>query len=319
MGGQGVAGRVPQGGRLRLSLHAAGTALELAHGVEAEEHEPGLSEDEQAHLHKVDLLLVDTRLTAELALNDRVGVAAELPVRAVRAVPTFEGPNGEPLPGFSSIHHRRETISGLGDLELGGRVRLVAPDVGRRWSLDVRAGLSTPTGGTEPDPFELVRQGRHHQHIFFGSGTFDPLFGVQASWAPDALGALGAAALSAQASVRAPLYANPEGYRAPTLVTGAVGFDTGLLPGPHGFRLLVAPEVYHETPATWSGQPDNNSGRTDLIAAAGVLYAPPGPWSAHLLVKAPWTVRSAEGHIDIPAFVALGVSYETSVWQGSGS
>ena len=69
------------------------------------------------------------------------------------------------------IHHRNETLLGPGDpwlMAVTGR-RMGA------WSAAVRGGVTIPLGRTEENPFELGRRGLPHQHIQFGTGTWDPL------------------------------------------------------------------------------------------------------------------------------------------------
>jgi len=145
--------------------------------------------------------------------------------------------------------------------------------------------------------------------MFFGNGTVDPIVGIKASYAFEAF------RLASWANVRAPLYENRFGYQGPTQITGGLGVDTGF--GLETWRFLLQPEIYHETPATWAGEPARNSGRTDLIAAAGVYWLPSADWTVHLLAKVPWTVRAEGGQLRMPFVGLLGVTYAFNLWQPS--
>lgn len=292
-----------------MSLHWLGTLVHTEHDVDEDQFEPGLAADQQAHAHGLDFVLMDWNVSAALGMTDWFEAEVALPVRLISIEPHFLDTSGAEIPGFSSIHHRKETLFGIGDLSLTGRFRAVSARLVPRWTLDVRAGVSFPTGRTEPNPFDLGRRGESHQHMFFGTGSLDPIVGIETSYAFDALLVFG------WTSMKAPLYENEHGYRGPMQVAGGLGVETGF--GLDMWRFGVGPEVYHEEAATWSGEPAENSGRTDLIATAGVHYMPSPSWDIHLLAKVPWTVRAEGGQLKTPFLAVLGVSYAMPLW-GSG-
>ena len=76
-----------------------------------------------------------------------------------------------------------------------------------------RSGISLPTGDTEPDPFALGEEGHEHQHIFFGTGTYDPIVGLEAYRTRGGLQVAGWLRL------RTSLYENSFDYRAGTQVS----------------------------------------------------------------------------------------------------
>jgi hypothetical protein len=104
-----------------------------------------------------------------------LGVEAVVALRGVRTRIRFEDVRHQPIvvPN-GSIHHRNETLSGPGDPWL----LLHRAQVLGAWTLAARGGVSVPLGRTEPNPFDLGRRGLPHQHIQFGTGTWDPLVGV---------------------------------------------------------------------------------------------------------------------------------------------
>jgi hypothetical protein len=241
-------------------------------------------------------------LDAQIGLHRRFAFEAFLPIRANVIRADFDDANGRRLPSdLESIHHRDETIAGVGDLLLGARIGLVRPENVRRWILDLRLGLSQPTGKTEPNPFTLGAQGLEHQHMFFGSGTFDPLVGLETQaifqkWR-----------LVGWAQARVPLYANRHGYRDSRTFVAGLGAQTGF--GLERWGFLLQPEVYVETPALWEGRPARNSGRVSLLGAGGVFVSVTERWLVHALVKVPVFTRAHGGQLRWPAVGILGFSY----------
>jgi hypothetical protein len=121
--------------------------------------------------HVQDFTSTETAFTVERGLGRGLGVMALVPVRQLTGRVRFEDAARLPLPpGTQDIHHRDETLVGLGDPWLMG--------VGSRtlgaWSMAARAGVTVPLGRTEENPFALGREGRTHQHVQFsapGRGT----------------------------------------------------------------------------------------------------------------------------------------------------
>jgi hypothetical protein len=284
--------------------------MRTEHGVDEDQLEPGLPDEAQARTHVQDFVMMDWNVSAALGLSRRLEAELLVPVRLIRSEVRFLDVAGETLPEFESIHHRNETLRGLGDLALTGRFRVLGLDARTGLTLDLRAGSSFPTGGLEPNPFERARRGESHQHMFFGSGTFDPIAGLEGAYASGGVRLLG------WSSVRARLYENRFGYRGPTQFTAGAGVETAF--GLATWRFLVQPEVFHELPARWSGEPAPNSGRTDLIATAGGVWMPSAAWTAHLVVKLPWTVRAEGGQLRMPFVVLVGGTYALDLWHSSG-
>jgi hypothetical protein len=57
---------------------------------------------------------------------------------------------------------------------------LHAGKVAGRWTIAARGGVTVPLGRTEPNPFTLGDLGLPHEHIQFGTGTWDPVVGLAA-------------------------------------------------------------------------------------------------------------------------------------------
>jgi hypothetical protein len=116
----------------------------------------------------------------------------------------------------------------------------------------VGAGLSLPIGQTVENPIVLGREGKVHEHIQFGTGTFDPL--VSVLWTTP-LPWLGSSILAA-ADGQFPLYENSKGYRAPFTVHYSAG--PSLPVGPADVSLMFAGQ--YQSIGRWEGEQDEGTG-----------------------------------------------------------
>jgi hypothetical protein len=158
----------------------------------------------------------------------------------------YETLDGQPyVPPYGDIHHRTETLRGIGDGQLTTLFPLGPFQVG--------AGLSLPLGKTVPNPIVLGREGKKHEHIQFGTGTVDPLLSLLWTQAVPKLGGL---AVSAAADAQIPLYQNSQGFHAPTTVRWAVGPSLPL--GTNGIALQYAGQ--YQSIGRWDGEKDEGSG-----------------------------------------------------------
>ncbi|HEY6065324.1 MAG TPA: hypothetical protein VIY96_04160, partial [Thermoanaerobaculia bacterium] len=147
------------------------------------------------------------------------------------------------VPPYGDIHHRTETLRGIGDGEVALSFAL-----GRDWTAG--AGVTLPFGRTEPNPIELGRRGLKHEHIQFGSGTFDPTLSLQ--WSRP----LGKIRIGASADARIPLYENSHGFKAPATVRWAIGPSLPI--GTTGLSAQFAGQ--YQSIGKWSGETDEGTG-----------------------------------------------------------
>jgi len=286
-----------------LSLSWTTTKLTANHAVGPEDFEPGLAIEDQPGYHELYLHLHDVRLTTALAIRENLEVGLVVPVKAVISDAAFLSADGALMPGFRSIHHRDETLSGVGDLRVVTRYRLSKPDAD--YIFDVRVGLSLPTGNTEPNPFVLGRAGLEHQHIFFGTGTFNPLVGLSA------IVPVGPVVLDADFSAAGSLYRNEHDYRAPGLVNGR--FGVSMSAGQWSADVSVA--YLQEFPADWAGERAENSGRTDIIPGIGIRWRPSESWGVAVVGKRPITIDTVGGQLEFPYLATLALSYRGRAWE----
>ncbi len=278
-----------------------GSYLHASHTVEPGQREPGVADENQPAEHVLDIGMLQWDLDAQLGIHRRFAIELLLPIRATVIGASFRDSSGNDRPDFNSIHHRDETISGIGDVVVGTRTGLVLPKDVPRWTLALRTGASLPTGNIEPDPFELGARGHEHQHMFFGSGTVDPVLGLDTNVAFDRW------ALVGWTVARTPLYANQYGYRRGHAVIGGVGAQSGF--GLERWSFLLQPEVFFETPARWKQTAARNSGRTSLLATGGVFVMPAPGWQIQMLLKVPYFTRAQGGQLRWPVVAMVGFNY----------
>lgn len=299
-------------GRVRIGAEVSATKIESSHPVEPAEYEldpaTGAPYPVQAADHEVNLYLADLALTASVGMADWLAVEARLPLRLVKTTATYHDEDGNELPQFESIHHRDETLFGPGDLELVNRFRLVAGSP----TLDLRLGLALPTGGIEDNPFALGREGKRHEHTFFGSGTLDPILGLDGTFR------VGSFTLATTFTARSALYENPRGYQAGLRVGGAAFLVHGI--GASGIQLFGGPALQYEGAAKWDGVADSegegvDGGRTDLVAAGGVMFSASEKVSLRALVQKPFTLSSTSEHLNIPLVVGVGGDFTFDAFE----
>jgi hypothetical protein len=198
------------------------------------------------HEHHVTLNLTHTELTADYGLRPNAQFSLRLPYDVKQMRVRYTTLEGAPfVPPYGDIHHRSETLRGISDPSLA-----IEWSMGDRWQAS--AGTSLPLGHIEPDPIVLGEEGKTHEHIQFGSGTFEPQLGLQ--WTHP-----GRVSLFARADAILSLYENREGFRAPTTLLWSVG------PSLHAGRVSIDPRFtgQHQTIGRWSGQVDEGSGFTN--------------------------------------------------------
>jgi len=276
------------------------TKIHAWHDVEPDQFEPGLVDEDQAYRHVLDFIMADWDVKLNIGLSDSWAVDLHVPIRLSRGEAEFQDMNGQSLPEFTSIHHRDETLIGLADASVVGRHRIEVSSETMVWRLDLSAGVSLPTGGTEPNPFELGRNGQEHQHLFFGTGTVNPILGIESAIARSTYSIFG------WSSWKTALYENKHGYKGPGQWGGGLGVDSMLGSQRWGFQ--IGSEFFHEVPATWSGEVAKNSGRTDLIGVIRTRFMPSTSWTHILTVKVPRTLRVEGGQMTMPVLIGFDIN-----------
>lgn len=281
-------------GDVSAMINVTATTLNVVHSEHCPEIGPICEQrPEPPQLHDLDFHVGEVRPVFEVGFTDTFGAELQLPFRVTRTTVVFRRLTGEAFtPDYDNIHHRNETLAGISDPWLSGRgswflgrLRLVA-----------KVGLTIPLGRTEADPFAAGEAGEEHQHIQFGSGTFNPLLSV------DVTHPAGRFELRGYAQALFFLYDNQHGYRAGNRYLGGLAGETVVA---SKVRLGVGVDVLNEQPERWGGeiQQDGNVGRTDLLVGGTVGYQM-GNLTASLSVKAPvWQrfIEAGHTHDDEPS------------------
>ena len=162
-----------------------------------------------------------------------------------------------------AIHHDRRTLTGLSDFRLlvaHRKLNLLREGDG----LDIAFGTSLPTGATEENPFKAGDAGLEHEHIQFGTGTFDPLIELYYTAPVSSSFTLGAFGVG-----RFPLYENSKNYEGPTEVTSGVNLLYGV-----NSRVILQSSLtgYYQDYAHWDDDRDINSGLRSLNGRIGATF-----------------------------------------------
>src|SRR4051812_44167121 len=248
--------------------------------------------------HQLGLFFGELRLHAEYGIARFISVDLLWSLRVVHVDFQLEdAATRMPIaPPFGpDLHHRTETLVGLSDPWLSVRMaKLVGP-----WAFSFRLGLTFPVGSTVPNPFELGREGQSHEHIQLGTGTVDPLAGVEVRRT------VGRFSAAAWMLAKASFYRNPHGYQAGSQLLAGVNVSSDLwLPR---WRFLLGALIYDEQPEHWNGvtETEGNLGRTDLLLESAVSWQFRRRWGVTLGAKVPLASRAVGAQLNTPAIGEL--------------
>lgn len=294
-------------GEVSVAINLIGTTMHVVHSEYCPEIGPICQQRaEPPQLHDQRFHVAELRPIVGLGITKIFSAELQLPARIVRTTIQFRRLDGTPFtPDYANIHHRTETLFGLADPWLFGRVTGVFGKLG----ITSRAGVGLPVGSTEPDPFALGRAGLPHEHIQFGTGTVFPIFALDASYTQ------GPARFAGYGQVLLFPFENGYGYRAGNRYSGGISGDLEVL---RRLRVGIGSDLLNEQPERWGGvvQQDGNVGRTDLLLGAMVSYSL-GDVSFSASAKFPiWQhfIQTSHEHngdpgqLTYPAIIGLGVA-----------
>lgn len=251
-------------GELSLALNLTGTTMRVVHSEACPDIGPICRvRAEPAQQHDQRFYVAELRAIAAYGVTRLFAAEVHAPIRLLRTTIQFRRLDGTPFaPDYENIHHRDETLFGLADPWLLGRVTGTLGKLG----VTSRAGVGLPAGSTVEDPFARGRAGLSHQHIQFGTGTFYPVFAV------DLATSIGAARIGGYGQALIFVYENGYGYRAGNRYSGGIAGDMEIV---KRLREGLGSDVLNEQPETWNGvvQQDGNVGRTDLLVGGMLGYA----------------------------------------------
>jgi thiol-disulfide isomerase/thioredoxin len=256
--------------------------------------------------HHTTLYGTDVRVLGEYGLLPGWALQALLPLRIIGTRTSYTDLFDRPVSlDYQNIHHRNEVLVGLGDAQVLVHRGFKAFGI----AIGARAGVSIPLGTVHDDPYQLGAEGLPHEHIQFGTGTWDPVVSLDAS------GNMGGFVLAGFAALQAPLYEGSRGYRAGVRSQAGLVLSRPL----DSVTLRVSSQVLHERPERWHGRvptDDGNQGRTDVYVAPGVTWNFSGEWmvSADVRIRA-WS-HVVNAQLDMPVVLELGIGRLFHLEQG---
>lgn len=271
--------------------------------------------DVPEHRHEVDLEISRVLLQFDYTFEEPWGVRWRIPLEQRARVsslgsidPAATAQEIEAMERNLQVHHGSRVLKGFGDADL-----LLAWH-GHDWgtegaSIGVAAGTTLPLGRTEENPYAAGEVGEIHEHIQFGTGTFDPVIELFYSRPVGE-----ESYLNSFFKGRFPGSENDEGYRGSRTLDLGVGFfkPLGSL-GPwqeaHGNLALL---YQKQGRALWDGEIDPNTGFETYSASMGVSWYDErmNGWTLSLVL--PLSINTpnvTEGVYDPGPIISLGVGF----------
>jgi hypothetical protein len=217
------------------------------------------------HVISLDLYHVDLFAAYGLAANSQLSLRVPYDVKDQHV--RYETLDGQPyIPPYGDIHHRTETLWGVSDADL---LFWEAPAFlsGPAWQVSLAAGTTLPIGKTVPDPVRLGLEGKRHEHLQFGSGTFDPKLVV------NAFERTAGVVIGESVEARLPVYESSGGYAPPVNVVWGLG------PGVPLGRFFSSLQFsgQYQSVGKWHGLEDEGTGFTmGGLVLRGTYHASPG-------------------------------------------
>lgn len=251
------------------------------------------------YYHHVGLLLSDVTADVAYGLTEAIAVEARVVFRVADTTPTYREIDGTEKFVPNDIHHHDRTIVGFGDPWLVFR----AAAAWGKLRTAARLGVSFPVGRTEPDPYALAAQGKWHEHIMMGTGTFMPIVGMGVAYP------IGPVEFAASALGIFNVYENPDGFRAPSRMFGGIraGYP---IPSIKLTPQLTA-DIAYESTEIWHGAYalEGFNARADVLVGAGVQWEFAEKWKLEANVKARVLRLTDAPAFNYPGLAQLSISH----------
>jgi hypothetical protein len=255
--------------------------------------------------HHVDQAIAETVLDTSLGMTDWFALEMRWSLRIADVNPSYSELDGTPKQVPNDIHHHDETLVDVTDPWLLARFAAVS---GRFVSI-ARLGFSLPVGRTEEDPYALGRQGKSHEHLQAGTGTFVPIagFGMAYAIAPVILGLGGIAFFSA--------YENAKGFRAPWRAYASQRTSVSLLDD--ALRPFGELTLAHEGEELWQGRPglEGSNVRTEIYAGLGVAWRFHAAWTLEAAARVRVATLTDAPTFEQHGLFSLGLSTSFDLWD----
>lgn len=279
----------PNSGAWAFSASFTGTKFDIEHIADDEPENP------QPYWHVQDLILSELGVTVAHGLRPNLGLEVQVPIRLVRDRVHYQDLARQPyMPPNPDLHHRNETLIGVADPQ----ATIHVAHLGTPWTVAGRIGVSVPLGKTEPNPFELGHLGLWHQHIQFGTGTWDPVLGM-------AVGrSIGTLEMQLSGLARLTVVENEHSYRAGNRYSFLFGATHKLSESWIADAGLI---LAREEPEKWDGyvEEEGNLGRTDLLLSLGAGRGIVSLGAVVLSLQIPLLSETTGEQVKIPVVVSV--------------
>lgn len=281
------------------------------HGVDA----GGNVVEVPLHRHDVTVEIARLQFQLEYTFDEPWAIRWRLPVEQKSRTASIGGIDPAATPAEIEamernlqIHHPSRNLLGFGDMDM--LLSWHNHDMGKEGALfSVAAGTTVPLGHIEENPYPAGDAGEAHEHIQFGTGTFDPIveFFYSRPVGDEAI-------LSAFAQGRFPGSRNDNGFRGSRLLQGGLGAITSLGElGPWEQTFGVVGLLYQDQGrATWDGEIDVNTGYQALSATIGISWKDEEFRNRTLSLILPIfidTPDSTEGTYEPGPILSLGIGF----------
>ena len=247
-----------------MDVVASTTQIAISHDAVCPEISPVHCEELGGlppHTHHQTMTM--SRMNGLLAVGIGKGfrIKGELPFDHKVMAIEYKDDQGKPYdPPYGGIHHRNETLKGLGD----ARVHVeyyTSPTKG--WAVGGGLGTTIPIGKTEEDPYDLAAKSQPHQHIQMGSGTFTPIANVSAVYSGQRWG------MVSKLQTKVSLVDNDKSYKPSSALRLTAGPTYQVA---SKWVFMVSGDVLKESQAYWGDRADPMSGRTAIFGSGSVVY-----------------------------------------------
>ena len=250
-------------GQWRVSLDVAHGSFLTSHVAECPDVAPECATELiPPHKHVVRVALTHYETTLAYGIRDQMQLSLRLPYDVKDQHVRYTTLSGDPFtPPYGDIHHRSEKLTGIGDATV-----ILDRAVRDAWTFGI--GTTLPIGHTVDDPVLLGREGLKHEHLQFGTGTFEPLLAAQYA----------TPRFFARAEAKISAYESSKGYKGPTTLVWSMGRSFRV----YGLSIDPSLNGQHQTLGHWHGEQDEGSGfdnggvRLQVAIPRGALTITPG-------------------------------------------
>jgi hypothetical protein len=277
---------------LRLGMSLRASTARSTHRSSAALSSAGAGDSNGQSTRTWDYQMFACNIDLEHAASTHVGWAMTIPVRYMKVTESAG-------PAVEDAHPA--THFGLGDVSLYGTVYLRGQSP-HSWWISSRLGFTIPSGNILADPNEASEEDASHEHIFFGSGTFDPRLLLSAGYR------ISDWTLQANAHYQTSLYANRHEYRAGTQLGGGLSVHSRF--GLERWSFGLRGDGFYGTAAEWtgSGSKDLFSGKSGVLLGVETSYESSG-WELSLGLDRPFITATVDGEFEVPAILRFGTAY----------